>query len=601
VTIPAGVALKVAGGGGGGSAVVVSHSTLRLAGSVDATAGSSGAGGDVTLEGCAVLVDGTVDVEPSGALAAGMIAITAAALTVGPTGRLLADPPLEPVPGFLSTNAFTLRAGEPVVAASALIRQPYETHLAPLITPCCGNGIPDPDETCDDGNRTSCDGCDAGCNPEPPCPDDGNPCTTDCDPAAGCVYRPRTDTPCPADADACTADVCAFGTCVHPPLQCDDGIACTLDACVPATGCVSTPDHAACDDGNGCTTDICDGADGCTHADRPDQTPCDDGDLCTTADACLSGQCVPTGIPLECDDGDPCTVGECLPVAGCVQHEDPGACGCTTATGPSPAGTPCADGNACTRPDACDGAGHCVGGPVCDDGDACTTDVCFFVCLHVDDACSTHVRGPARQYALQRRRRGTVGACQGGSCVRAPRQCGDTDACEDRLLPRGPRRRRAIRRPATMLLRRRSTRSPATRRAPRRHGGVRRGLKPARHRRLRRVPADVQPGGPACPATTARTHSPSSTTTTSPPTRRASSGAPRFTRVRGLVIENHLGTLTVDAIARRLFVPAAMSLGTPPGEPAPEPDAFFAAVSGRRASSVEDVPVLDRFGVAAST
>ncbi len=45
---------------------------------------------------------------------------------------------------------------------------------------CCGNGIREPGEECDDGNRLDGDCCAADCTAE--CPDDGNPCTQDCNP-----------------------------------------------------------------------------------------------------------------------------------------------------------------------------------------------------------------------------------------------------------------------------------------------------------------------------------------------------------------------------------------------------------------------------------
>jgi cysteine-rich repeat protein len=610
VTIPAGVSLKVGGGSGGGSVRVVGHATVTLAGTVDATAGTGGAGGDVTIEGCAVGIDGTIDTEPAGALSAGTIAVVAAALTVGPDGRLLADPPLDLPSTFLSTNAFTLRAGAPVVSPGALIRPPYETHLDPLLTICCGNGVLDAGETCDDSNRLRCDGCDPACAPEPPCPDDGNPCTTDCEQENGCAYRPETGAPCPADADACTADVCFFGTCVHPTLQCDDGVPCTLDACVPATGCVVTPDHAACDDGNHCTADTCSGTEGCTHADRPDQTPCDDQDLCTTEDACLSGECVPTGIPLECEDGDPCTIGECLPFAGCVQREDPVACGCVTPTGPSPAGTPCVDGNPCTSPDSCDGAGQCAGGPVCDDGDPCTTDVCFLACLHLDDGCPPSCAGQPDGVPCSDGAVCTVGACQGGACVGVPRACGDTEACDgidfcheylgcrESFPPDDDPRCFTTPLDAFTCYKARTASGTTAFTAVE-------GLGVAAS--FDAFPADVRrPSGLCLPTSydgadpLAQFHDDHLAGYKA----RAAGGTPRFARLRGVVVENHLGTLTIDAVARdRLFVPAAMSLGPSPADPVPpNPDAFYCykAVVGSgtpRFTTITDVPVLDRFGV----
>ena len=94
----------------------------------------------------------------------------------------------------------------------------------------CGNGAIDPDETCDDDNLTSGDGCSVLCQVEP-----------------------------------CWA--CAGAPSVCAP---DDG--------------------ASCDDGVVCTTgDICGGG---TCAGTPSTgNACDDGDLCTGGDVCTAGVC----------------------------------------------------------------------------------------------------------------------------------------------------------------------------------------------------------------------------------------------------------------------------------------------------------------------
>ncbi len=67
---------------------------------------------------------------------------------------------------------------------------------------------------------------------------------------------------------------------------CDDGLACTTDACDSASGCTHTPDDTLCDDANPCTADTCDAAVGCQYA--YDTTSCADGDACSD-DFCLAG------------------------------------------------------------------------------------------------------------------------------------------------------------------------------------------------------------------------------------------------------------------------------------------------------------------------
>jgi hypothetical protein len=48
--------------------------------------------------------------------------------------------------------------------------------------------------------------------------------------------------------------------CQASPLLCDDGNACTVDGCDPASGCTAVPGSGTCDDGNPCTAeDACSG------------------------------------------------------------------------------------------------------------------------------------------------------------------------------------------------------------------------------------------------------------------------------------------------------------------------------------------------------
>ena len=93
--------------------------------------------------------------------------------------------------------------------------------------------------------------------------------------------------------------------------NCDDGVPCTTDSCVSATGCVHTPDNSKCDDGNACTSDACNVATGCVNANISGS--CSDGNACTTGDACVSGVC--KGTPPVCGNGV-CDCGETT--ASCV-------------------------------------------------------------------------------------------------------------------------------------------------------------------------------------------------------------------------------------------------------------------------------------------
>ncbi len=168
------------------------------------------------------------------------------------------------------------------------------------------------------------------------------------------------------DGDACTADACdGQGACTHQPLDCDDGNACTGEWCDPQSGCVFS--LLPCGDDNVCTADGCDPGTGCTHS----PLDCSDGNPCTE-DSCAAGLgCA--HAPVDCDDGDACTVDSCDPATGCAH-----------------ASAACDDGDACTT-DSCDVEAGCLHAAVdCADGDPCTTDTCLPAsgCTHAPLNCS---------------------------------------------------------------------------------------------------------------------------------------------------------------------------------------------------------------------
>ncbi|MEX1368241.1 MAG: hypothetical protein AB1Z98_34240 [Nannocystaceae bacterium] len=149
--------------------------------------------------------------------------------------------------------------------------------------------------------------------------------TTDDSSTTSTVDDTGTDTDgCAQDCDdgiACTEDACVDGACVNTPMDalCDDGIECTADACDAATGCTNAPMDAMCDDGVDCTADACDPEAGCTAA--PDDGLCDDGVGCT-ADVCdpVAG-CSAVPDDAACDDGVACTTETCDPTLDCMALE----------------------------------------------------------------------------------------------------------------------------------------------------------------------------------------------------------------------------------------------------------------------------------------
>jgi formylglycine-generating enzyme required for sulfatase activity len=133
------------------------------------------------------------------------------------------------------------------------------------------------------------------------------------------------DTGC-TDLDPCTtADACADALCVGSPVDVEDGLDCTQDACDATTGVIShEPLPGSClvdlpSFGVTCVPEgmsapeapclVCDpetDADGWTAL--PDGTPCDDADPTTLDDRCSAGACVGDldedgdGVPNETDN-----------------------------------------------------------------------------------------------------------------------------------------------------------------------------------------------------------------------------------------------------------------------------------------------------------
>lgn len=188
--------------------------------------------------------------------------------------------------------------------------------------------------------------------------------------------------------------------------ECDDGVACTLDACT-AGSCSHTPKPLACDDNNPCTTDGCDKASGC--ANLPQAVTCTDGDPCSVGDTCAGGKCA-SGKQIDCNDNNKCTVEFCA---------KPGGCTYTTAQVER---APCTDGNACTAGEVCNAIGGCVDGKptVCNDNNVCTDDGC-------DPAvgCTT----TANDAPCTDNNACTDDGCAGGTCKGTKSACNDDNPC----------------------------------------------------------------------------------------------------------------------------------------------------------------------------
>ena len=233
-----------------------------------------------------------------------------------------------------------------------------------------------------------CDGIDNDCDgdtDEKSC-DDGNACTTDaCKSEGKCIHIDMSGTPCNADDNVCTdADACQQGLCIPGSLK-------------------------DCDDNNPCTKDACDMSEGCTKT-NDDGAPCDDDNPCTVGDICGDGSCE-KGTPKGCNAGNSCVAGSCNPATGKCKYVD------------QPKGTPCEDGNICSTGDNCSGNACLAGGAKdCNDGNPCTTDSCDgkLGCAHDNNASPCDDGAPCT----------LNDTCKDGLCLAGPlKGCDDQENC----------------------------------------------------------------------------------------------------------------------------------------------------------------------------
>lgn len=101
------------------------------------------------------------------------------------------------------------------------------------------------------------------------------------------------------DGEVCSSaclrgGACQAGACVGTDTTCDDGDACTIDACTTDGRCVAVPRECASD--NPCRAAACDPATGCGAVDVADGTPCGDA-TCAEVRLCLGGACVARATP----------------------------------------------------------------------------------------------------------------------------------------------------------------------------------------------------------------------------------------------------------------------------------------------------------------
>jgi hypothetical protein len=252
---------------------------------------------------------------------------------------------------------------------------------------------------CDDGLACTADFCDltsASCKhvPDDTKCFDGIHCNgaERCDPATGC----HAGTPVNCNDDiACTTDACneALDQCDHAPVDaaCADGVFCNgQETCNPQLGCQGGA-PVACDDNLSCTLDSCDEAlQQCVHTSV--NAGCDDGLFCNGQETCDPAGSPPSGCKLGAavvcpSDGIACTIDACNEASKlCVSTPDNTKCAstefCIAQQGCTPAPS-CSNSAECQDGNLCNGAEACIGGLCrrgqevnCNDGLVCTVDDC---------------------------------------------------------------------------------------------------------------------------------------------------------------------------------------------------------------------------------
>lgn len=195
----------------------------------------------------------------------------------------------------------------------------------------------------------------------------------------GAIALCTSDADC-EDGDACTTDACLDGLCVSKdkgPSCCTSSADCEPGPCQTAScevlpgrpygtciaaqipGCCSGV--AGCNDGDPCTMDACDPATAqCMHLPVSgccvSAADCDDGLACT-GDRCIGNVCVfkplssggCCALTADCEDGNPCTKNSCDPATHTCSSEPVTPGGGVICCESS---ADCADGDPCTK-EAC--------------------------------------------------------------------------------------------------------------------------------------------------------------------------------------------------------------------------------------------------------
>lgn len=144
----------------------------------------------------------------------------------------------------------------------------------------------------------------------PKCED--TPCTTSVfDPATGTCRSENRPNGAACTSACVDGGVCQEGLCVGQARSCDDGNACTTDACDASSGCVNVDASAQCGaPEDPCRAARCDPVLGCVEEDVADGTLCGAATCGGNANVCVAGACVTRTNPgTLCTTG--CGIGTC--------------------------------------------------------------------------------------------------------------------------------------------------------------------------------------------------------------------------------------------------------------------------------------------------
>ncbi|MBI2892521.1 MAG: hypothetical protein HYY06_03150 [Deltaproteobacteria bacterium] len=219
------------------------------------------------------------------------------------------------------------------------------------------------------------------------------------EPVPGDPDAPAT---CVADVDcddgvACTSDACgADGACAHEP---DDGACLESERCDPAAGCVvrrACESDAECRDADPCNgVETC-GPEGFCSSGSP--LECDDGVFCNGDEICRTGRGCEPGTARTCSDGIDCSEDRCDEESRqCVSSPDDSRCddleycngaeACVPGQGCAPGASPCDDGVDCSEDQCVEDLDECLHHGAherCAPGELCWRDEDGFECVRVD-------------------------------------------------------------------------------------------------------------------------------------------------------------------------------------------------------------------------